>query len=79
MNFARLRVPGSQRHIPTPKVLKYHPPGSIKRTRLGVLVYLQEPMMGSWYHQNRCHNRDFSYPDRILVGIRDFQAKSGES
>ena len=27
----------------------------------------------------RCQNRDFSYPDRILVGIRDFQAKQGES
>ena len=30
-------------------------------------------------YQNRFKNRDFSYPDRILVGIRDFQTKSGES
>ena len=30
-------------------------------------------------YQHRCENQDFSYPDRILVGIRDFQAKSGES
>ena len=27
------------------------------------------------YH-NMTRNRDFSYPDRMLVGIRDFQAKS---
>ena len=25
----------------------------------------------------RVENLDFSYPDRILVGIRDFQEKSG--
>ena len=30
-------------------------------------------------YQNRCENRVFSYPDRILVGNRDFQVKSGES
>ena len=23
-------------------------------------------------YQNRCQNRDFSYPDRMSVGIRDF-------
>ena len=26
---------------------------------------------------SKCQNRDFSYPDSILVEIRDFQAKSG--
>lgn len=27
-------------------------------------------------YQNRCQNRDFSFPDRLLVGIRDFQSKN---
>ena len=30
-------------------------------------------------YQNKCQNQDFSYSDRILVGIRDFQAKTGKS
>jgi len=29
--------------------------------------------------QNRCQNWDFFYSDRILVRIRDFQAKTGKS
>ena len=33
----------------------------------------------NWKHGDRCQNRDFSYPDRIFVRIRDFQAKSWES
>ena len=28
---------------------------------------------------HRCQHWDFSYPDRILVGFRDFEAKSGQS
>ena len=27
---------------------------------------------------HRCQHWDFSYPDRILVGFRDFEAKSGQ-
>ena len=30
-------------------------------------------------YRNRCQNRTFSYPDRVLVGTRDFQATSVES
>ena len=30
-------------------------------------------------YQNRCKNPDFSYPDCMLVGIQDFQSKSGYS
>ena len=30
-------------------------------------------------YQNRCQNWDFSYSDRMLVEIRDFQAKTGKS
>ena len=77
VNFARLRVPGSQRHIPTPKVLKYPPPGSIKRTCLGVLVYLQEPMMGSWYLSKQMWQSGF-FLSRSHIG-RDsgFSSKIG--
>ena len=28
-------------------------------------------------YQHECKNEDFSYPDRMLVGIQDFQSKSG--
>ena len=42
-------------------------------------VFVYNYYKNSFGKQNRCQNRDFSYPDRILVGIRDFQAKSGRS
>ena len=29
------------------------------------------------YHKNKFKNRDFSYPDSVLVNILDYQAKSG--
>ena len=29
-----------------------------------------------WKFQNNCRNLKFSYPERILIGIRDFRAKS---
>ena len=46
----------------------------------GKYVFLYKYRKNSFgKNHNRCQNRDFSYPDRILVGIRDFQAKSGES
>ena len=52
---------------------------SVKYTLLGVLNLCYPNNVFEKLYQNRCQNRDFSYPDRILVGIRDFQAKSGES
>ena len=32
-------------------------------------------IMKNLKYQNRCQNWDFSHPDCILVGIKDFQAK----
>ena len=40
-------------------------------------VFLYKYHKFIWKYQNSFQNQDFSYPDRILVGIRDSQAKSG--
>lgn len=49
----------------------------VTRTLFRVLVmYLSISTILQKY-MNECQNRDFSYPDRMLTGIRDFQSKSG--
>ena len=40
-------------------------------------VFLYKYHKFIWKYQNRFQNLDFSYPDRILAGIRDSQARSG--
>ena len=50
-------------------IFKFSGSVSVKYTLLGVLDYLSKQMSKS----------GFSYPDRILVGIQDFQEQWGES
>ena len=45
-----------------------------KYTLICIHVWISQEFV--WNHQNRFQKQDFSYPGRILVGIRHFQAKS---
>ena len=47
---------------------------SAKYTLCGVIVWVSKEFI--WKFQNNCRNLKFSYPERILIGIRDFRAKS---
>lgn len=74
VHCAARAIPYSPRSLSTFKIVATS--GTTGRSR-ALACPKNTPCASLWKDQDRCQNRDFYYPDRMLVGTRYFQTNTG--